>query len=223
MPYCRRPIAYRLLPQSSRRTAARSKGGGIEADRQAFWQAFPNLACFAPSISKECFGGFVGFQGVASPKNLNDVPPNFFVAPASLQPYSRRLRAVFRRPGPHGFDRVQRFALFYGFDRLSTRSWRRSDPDRENFEPNRYSGLRKEISVILPRAFGFRQPEVVGPPRTTDAGARVTGRDTRVLPFRAASGLAGGEIRKLRIMPRKLERACHIWKSYSKHLITHNL
>src|SRR5271156_5220690 len=76
-----------------------------------------------------------------------------------------------------------------------------SDPDRENFEPNRYSGLRKEISVILPRAFGFRQPEVVGPPRTTDAGARVTGRDTRVLPFRAASGLAGGEIRKLRIMP----------------------
>src|SRR5277367_2006154 len=112
MPYCRRRIAYRLLPQFGRRTAARSKGGGIEADRQAFWQAFPNLACFAPSISKECFGGFVGFQGVASPKNLNDVPPNFFVAPASLQLYSRRLRAVFRRPGPHGFDRVQRSRYF---------------------------------------------------------------------------------------------------------------
>ena len=100
------------MPRPSRRTAARSKRGGIEADRQAFWQAFPNLACFAPSISKECFGGFVGFQGVASPKNLNDVPPNFFVAPASLQPYSRRLRAVFRRPGPHGFDRVQRSRYF---------------------------------------------------------------------------------------------------------------
>src|ERR1700739_4718068 len=85
-----------LLPQSSRRTSGRTKGGRIGASRQAIWQAFPNLACFAPNISKESFGGFVRFQGVTSPKNLNDVPPNFFVAPASLQPCSRRLRAAFR-------------------------------------------------------------------------------------------------------------------------------
>ena len=154
-----------LLPMSSRRTSGRSKGGGIEANRQALWQAFPNLACFAPNISKESFGGFVRFQGVTSPKNLNDVPPNFFVAPASLQPYSRRLRAVFRRPRPHGFDRVQRFALFYGCEWLSTCSWRRSDPDRGNFEPNRYSGLPKEIS-----AAGFRLPATRGRRSAEDNG-----------------------------------------------------
>jgi hypothetical protein len=82
-----------------------------------FFQAFPNFRLFSPNISKESFGGFVGFQGVTSPKSLNDVPPNFFVVPASLQPYSRRLRAVFRRPGSHGFDRVQRsryFTVFIG-------------------------------------------------------------------------------------------------------------
>jgi hypothetical protein len=31
---------------------------------QAFLQAFPNLGCFAPSFSKDSFGGFVGFQVV---------------------------------------------------------------------------------------------------------------------------------------------------------------
>jgi hypothetical protein len=165
MPYCRRLIAYCLLPQSSRRTAARSKRGGIEADRQAFWQAFPNLACLAPSISKECFGGFVGFQGVTSPKNLNDVPPNFFVAPASLQPYSRRLRAIFRRPWITRVRSRSAVALFYCFYWLLTCSWRRSDPDRENFEPNRYSGLRKEIS-----AAGFRLPATRGRRPAEDNG-----------------------------------------------------
>jgi hypothetical protein len=50
----------------------------------AFFQAFPNPGCFAPSFSKQIFGRFVGLQGVASLKNLNDVSPNFFVAPASF-------------------------------------------------------------------------------------------------------------------------------------------
>jgi hypothetical protein len=73
----------------------------------AFFQAFPNPGCFAPSFSKQIFGRFVGFQGVASLKNLNDVSPNFFVAPASLQPYSRRHRAAFcRREGDGGWDFV---------------------------------------------------------------------------------------------------------------------
>jgi hypothetical protein len=35
----------------------------------AVLQAFPNLACFRPSFSKESFGGFVEVQGVASPQN----------------------------------------------------------------------------------------------------------------------------------------------------------
>src|SRR5277367_5902328 len=44
--------------------------GGREQPRrnkgtlQAFFQASPKIACFAPSFSKESFGGFVGFQGV---------------------------------------------------------------------------------------------------------------------------------------------------------------
>jgi len=36
---------------------------------QAFWQAFPNLSCFAPRISKQFFGDFVEFQGVTRVKN----------------------------------------------------------------------------------------------------------------------------------------------------------
>jgi hypothetical protein len=37
-------------------------GGGIKAASKAFLQAFPNLACFCPSFSKQSFGHFVGFQ-----------------------------------------------------------------------------------------------------------------------------------------------------------------
>src|SRR5271155_5963402 len=39
------------------------------AGLQAFLQAFPNLGCFAPRISKESFGGFVEFQRVTRAKN----------------------------------------------------------------------------------------------------------------------------------------------------------
>src|SRR5271169_1203228 len=87
-----------------------SKGGRTKAASQAFPQAFPNLGCFRPSFSKQIFGRFVGFQGVASLKNLNDVPPNFFAAPAPLEPYSSRRHAPFRRPAPRAFERAQRFA-----------------------------------------------------------------------------------------------------------------
>jgi hypothetical protein len=57
----------------------------------AFFQAFPNPGCFAPSLSKQIFGRFVGLQGVASLKNLNDVSPNFFCG-------SRLPSAVFPTP-----------------------------------------------------------------------------------------------------------------------------
>jgi hypothetical protein len=52
----------------------------------AFFQAFPNPGCFAPSFSKQIFGRFVGLQGVASLKNLKDVSPNFLWLPP---PFSR--------------------------------------------------------------------------------------------------------------------------------------
>jgi hypothetical protein len=57
----------------------------------AFVQAFPNLGCFAPSFSKQIFGGFVGFQWVASLKNLKDVLSKFFCG-------SRLSSAVFQTP-----------------------------------------------------------------------------------------------------------------------------
>jgi hypothetical protein len=37
-------------------------------------QAFPKLGCFSPSISKESFGGFVGFQGLAIDPNPKVTP-----------------------------------------------------------------------------------------------------------------------------------------------------
>jgi hypothetical protein len=52
---------------------ARSEAAGGRSQRwrnkgalQAFFQASPKLACFAPSFSKQIFGGFVGFQWVTS-------------------------------------------------------------------------------------------------------------------------------------------------------------
>src|ERR1700722_3832174 len=47
---------------------------------QAFFQAFPNPSLFPPRISKEIFGGFVGFQGFAIDANPKCPPPNFFAA-----------------------------------------------------------------------------------------------------------------------------------------------
>src|ERR1700722_12973438 len=54
------------------------------AGHPAFLQAFPNLACFAPSFSKQSLGGFVGFQRVASLKNPKCSCSKFFAAPASF-------------------------------------------------------------------------------------------------------------------------------------------
>src|ERR1700674_4869378 len=74
----------------------RYKGGGRPL---AFFQAFPNPGCFVPSFSKQIFGRFVGFQGVASLKNLNDVFPNFLWLPP---PFSRSPNAA----APHSAARV---------------------------------------------------------------------------------------------------------------------
>ena len=56
---------------------ARSEAAGGRSQRwrhkgalQAFFQASPKLACFAPSFSKQSFGGFVRFQGVTRFPNV---------------------------------------------------------------------------------------------------------------------------------------------------------
>src|SRR5271156_1483622 len=54
------------------------------AGLQTLLQAFPNLGCFCPRISKESLGGFVGFQEVTRVKNPKSPFPNFFAALALL-------------------------------------------------------------------------------------------------------------------------------------------
>ena len=49
----------------------------------SFFQAFPNKCDFLPSFSKECLGGFVGFQGVT-------IDPNLKIESVVLQIFWRR-------------------------------------------------------------------------------------------------------------------------------------
>ena len=58
------------------------------------FQAFPNPGCFAPSFSKQIFGRFVGFQGVASLPNRKCGLSKSFVA-------RRPLSASFWTPPDH--------------------------------------------------------------------------------------------------------------------------
>jgi hypothetical protein len=67
---------------------SRGRAGGSLASSKHFCQAFPNLACFCPSFSKDFFGDFVGFQEVTRFPNLNVRLPNFL--PFSIRCNSRR-------------------------------------------------------------------------------------------------------------------------------------
>src|SRR5271156_6079226 len=74
---------------------------------QAFCQAFPNLGCFCPRISKDSFGGFVGFQRVTREKIQSVLLQIFSPARASFWTHSRRRGAAFRRLAPSGVERAQ--------------------------------------------------------------------------------------------------------------------
>ena len=87
-----------------------SKGGGMRAASQAFLQAFPNLGCFCPSFSKESFGRFVGFQGVASLPNRKCGLSKSFVA-------RRPLSATFLPPPDH----IRRPRAVWGSRRTAAR------------------------------------------------------------------------------------------------------
>src|SRR5277367_5135450 len=73
---------------------ARSEAAGGRSQRwrnkgalQAFFQASPKLACFAPSFSKQIFGGFVEFQWVTSFPNALRCFPNFSPPAARFRPH----------------------------------------------------------------------------------------------------------------------------------------
>jgi hypothetical protein len=66
------------MARLSRNSGARRRPRA-SARRQAFFQAFPNLSLFSPRISKESFGDFVGFQGVAKTQNRKSALAKFFV------------------------------------------------------------------------------------------------------------------------------------------------
>src|ERR1700722_10085914 len=70
---------------------ARSEAAGGRSQRwrnkgalQGFFQASPKLACFAPSFSKQIFGGFVGFQWVTSFPNALDAFQIFRLRPPAF-------------------------------------------------------------------------------------------------------------------------------------------
>ena len=124
-----------------------SKGGGIRAASQAFLQAFPNLGCFCPSFSKQIFGRFVGFQEVASLPNRKCGLSKSFVVRRPLSASFWPRPTTFRRLAPQRSERGPRLAWAYGEVGQGVRSWRSSDPDRENFEPSTHSVLWKEKSA----------------------------------------------------------------------------
>jgi hypothetical protein len=152
-PASARRVAFRppAMAEPSFETSGRGAvgGGGIKAASKAFLQAFPNLACFCPSFSKQSFGHFVGFQWVARAKNQKVPPPNFFVPPASHRPPSRCRRARFRRRATHGVWCVSIGGRWRPRCTEWARSWRRGVPDRWNSKSSTNSGLQKEISVVL--------------------------------------------------------------------------
>src|SRR5271154_4415698 len=68
-------LLRRFAPRSDDPARSEAAGGGSQRWRnkgalQAFFQASPKVACFAPSFSKEIFGGFVGFQRVTRLPNV---------------------------------------------------------------------------------------------------------------------------------------------------------
>ena len=87
---------------ADRRDGSGRNDGGL----QSFLATFPSPACFPPRISKESFGGFVGFQGVTRVKNPKCPSSKFFWAPASFWSHCWRHRATFGWPAPQ-VERVQ--------------------------------------------------------------------------------------------------------------------
>jgi hypothetical protein len=79
-----------------------------------------------------------------------------FVAPALpsavFQPPPRRIPPPPRRVRSRC---ARRFASGYVAAWLKAHSWRSSGPDRENFEPSRYSGFWKHISIIFRKEAAF--------------------------------------------------------------------
>jgi hypothetical protein len=76
---------------------------------QAFFQAFPNPACFRPRISKHFFGGFVGFQWVTRVPNPKCPSPNFFASAGALRT---------RRPAERVRVKIEIPSAFREFSRL---------------------------------------------------------------------------------------------------------
>src|SRR5271169_6223667 len=104
------------------RIRSRARAAGL-ASTQHFCQAFPNLACFCPSFSKDFFGGFVGSQGVTRFPNRNVRFPSFL--PFSMRCNSRRAPRPPRsqvsedRRGGHG-STVPPLAFYRKENRLLT-------------------------------------------------------------------------------------------------------
>jgi hypothetical protein len=111
------------------------KTGGIKAASKPFLQAFPNLGCFRPRISKDSFGGFLGFQWVTRGKNPKCVPSKFFR-------HARLFSATFHYRAPfHCF--TTGWARGRTAVSVQACSWWRSHPVSENCERSTNSDSEK--------------------------------------------------------------------------------
>ena len=96
--------------------AQASAGASDRLPLQAFCQAFPNLGCFCPRISKDSFGGFVGFQRVTRVPNPKCPSPNFFASAGSQNPPpAERVRVKIEIPS--------HFVSFQGVARRKISLW----------------------------------------------------------------------------------------------------
>ena len=100
--------------------------GGIKANLQAYSKLFQIYACFVQTISKERFGGFVVFQGVARLANGMCWFPNIPSPAAAFRPHSRRGRTTFAkrlRAGPSAFIASRRFTVKMGSRMFIADQW----------------------------------------------------------------------------------------------------
>jgi hypothetical protein len=139
--------------RDARRFAQRQPGGSAAGaaevaesrQPQAFLQAFPNLRLFSPSFSKESFGGFVGFQGVARVAGVagHKVPLSKFFAPAGpLSPTFQTPPRRIPQPGAVIGSKPQ-----IAISKFSSSELRSKRPTNRN--PGKLEVLKKHSSTNL--------------------------------------------------------------------------
>ena len=161
----------------------------MRAASQAFPQAFPNLGCFGPSFSKESFGRFVGFQGVASLPNRKYGLSKSFVAPAPFRPPSSRPRTTFGRLAPCGFEEGRRLAWLQALRTIPRQRARPTFPAATgadfSFASSDFKALGAFFCNFCNLVILLRRARSAARPLTTSCGFAASG----TIPFPGANSI----------------------------------